>query len=963
MKPYQYYIDDILEAVYSPETADPDFLRDSAAMYAEACAEINDRLRNVARLLHRGLRSEAIQLAEQEPNLLDTFSLLDFSELPTWRQMLVNWGMAEPPELLIEFASELNTAYAEHQPIESLLRRHRLLALARAPLSARIAQLRQLVAKDANKDAWQNDLEIMEAARIKQIDGELQAAIRQGNLAQLTALYEETKNGDWSIPLPSGIVQKVETQYRQAAAVAARKDLERLDQELNQAHMAFDVDRARQVRDQWARILPIAMLASDDPLIIQTQPAFDWLVEADQLDEKQRQFEATVAKLETAMEDSADVDTLRRQFNTAQSFDQEIPEVLRHRVEQRLAAHDLAIGRKRRLVLGSIVGVLLLIAVGLTYWMIEQGRAKAVANAASTMEQLIAKEDYDNATEYYDHLAERLALSPAVLAQKSDLDSRVATEAQRQSDFRASLEKSQASPRDKPDRVALATAKKLAKTPAEQEQIALLEAEIAAASRQQQKLQNDRLLAELETLRTKLQKVENLQGTDQQKLSALKSLQNEILETKQKYLQASGNAIGQLSPLRTRIETLIESASARIRQAEWLEQLTGAVGDPNAYWDVLGRFAGEFPDSNIAGNLQTLNQEHKLLEGLLAWSTFLQNSFRGKKYFTPDKAQEIFTEGVDLQAIHPDLPFSEYLDERKPYLESIVARQSAGVSQLDQVVRLCRDPLIANLYMVKRKSNGETFYSRSEPVLRDNGANLEVDFIASFSLSTKKRKIPINDVAYQGRAPQSVLAEEVQEILKQVPERGWEESFSRVLTATADPSRQLDPILRMILLQRILEAATTGSSPLAEGFANYRKTLEDANVDLSVPWMAPDDDLATAERNRAHVLLSSMPPIDTAIRETAKRFKELVSDPHADFSWVGWLVQGADGRWTCQTKNGFPADGTLMIIHAQPGSKQAAIADIGNVENGQVVGGMILAPSQKVYGRPVFLRANGSTGN
>ena len=124
METYQYYIDDIQSAVYSPETADPDFLRDSAAQYAEACAEVNDRLREVTRLLHRGLRSEALQLAEEEPNLLDMVASLDFPELPTWTEMLKGWGMAPPPPLLIELAADINQAYADQQPLEYSLSLH-----------------------------------------------------------------------------------------------------------------------------------------------------------------------------------------------------------------------------------------------------------------------------------------------------------------------------------------------------------------------------------------------------------------------------------------------------------------------------------------------------------------------------------------------------------------------------------------------------------------------------------------------------------------------------------------------------------------------------------------------------------------------------------------------------------------------------------------------------------------------
>ena len=66
-----WYIDELQNALLSTDTVDPDFISDAAAEYAEACAAANNRLREVAPLLRRGLRSEVIQLTEIEPNLLD----------------------------------------------------------------------------------------------------------------------------------------------------------------------------------------------------------------------------------------------------------------------------------------------------------------------------------------------------------------------------------------------------------------------------------------------------------------------------------------------------------------------------------------------------------------------------------------------------------------------------------------------------------------------------------------------------------------------------------------------------------------------------------------------------------------------------------------------------------------------------------------------------------------------------
>lgn len=963
MKPYQHYIDDILGAVYSPETADPDFLRDSAAMYAEACAEVNDRLRNVARLINRGLRSEAIQLAEQEPNLLDTFGLLDFPELPAWREMLVKWGMAEPPNLLVELASDLNRAYAEHQPIEMLLRRHRLLALARAPLAARIKQLRKLVSADPGNDAWQADLEELESTRIKQIDGELKAAVRQGSLPQLTALYTETKNGDWSTPLPDGLAQKVERNYKQAAAVAARAELEKLDQQLNEAHMAFDVAEGKRIREEWVKVLPVAMLAPNDPLLVNAQPALTWLTEADRADEKERQFTAAATQLERAVEDGADVNALRRLYNTAASFDYPVPDVLKHRVEQRLAAHDLAVGRKRRLLIGSMAMMLVCILAAVSYWMVARSRARAIVEAATALQQMVDNDDLANAERYYSKLPEYISVAPSIIQQKFELDSRLNAEKQRQVDFVASLKLLESSPRESPDRQALAEAKRLAKLPNEVQALAAVEGEIAEAIRQERTRQTEALSQVLDRLRDRLQQAEATKSPDDSRLSLLAELRDDFMAAKSEHPQANANVISQLTPLITRIDALMVAANDRLRQVESVDRLTDSIGNAAAYWRNAEEFAAEFPNSSIATTIDNLKQEKTLIEGILAWDEFLTTYFNGQRNVTAADAQAILKTGSALQATHPNIPLEQLLVDRKQYLESAAERRADGAADLGVISRLLRDPLIANLFMVSRNSDGKSFFARSEPMNDATGRSLDIVYITGFALETKNRKISLDDIAYRDRAPQSVLASEIQALLATIPERGWEEAFCKIIKMTADPQRPLDPILRMILLQRLLETATAGSTPLAEGFKAYQDTITQANVDLSVPWMAPDDNLAASERKRADVLLTNLPPVDDAIQKTARAYKSLVTPHDGGYQWVGWLEQGPDGMWTCRTKSRLPSDGTLHIVYLEPGKTTATVTEIGKVRSGNITQALILTPTQKVAGRPVLYKPSGRTND
>ncbi len=131
---YQRIVDDVRSALATagPETVD--FMRLAAADYMVACDEVNDRLRKCGELLRKGLRSEAIYLADLEPNLLDAVAALDFPEYDQWKQVASRLGILVPPPLQLDVAADLNEAYALEQPLATLLERHRLLALARAPL-------------------------------------------------------------------------------------------------------------------------------------------------------------------------------------------------------------------------------------------------------------------------------------------------------------------------------------------------------------------------------------------------------------------------------------------------------------------------------------------------------------------------------------------------------------------------------------------------------------------------------------------------------------------------------------------------------------------------------------------------------------------------------------------------------------------------------------------------------------
>jgi len=143
MEHEQQLIDRIQAIIADDVDADPREVRTLNQELVTAVKDANRRLRECDALLRKGLRTEAIQKCDTEPNLLDVVAVLDFPEWNEWVARARRADLDAPSNLLLDIATELNAAYAVEQPMAQLLKRHRVLALAQAPLSERIETMRR----------------------------------------------------------------------------------------------------------------------------------------------------------------------------------------------------------------------------------------------------------------------------------------------------------------------------------------------------------------------------------------------------------------------------------------------------------------------------------------------------------------------------------------------------------------------------------------------------------------------------------------------------------------------------------------------------------------------------------------------------------------------------------------------------------------------------------------------------
>src|SRR3954466_97661 len=115
MADYQRVVELLRDIRSGPLQTVTDEIQQAAAEYARLCVEANERLRRCSTYLQQGLRTEAIHVAEESPNLLDLVASLDLPEPQMWAEFCANNGLAVPPPLQIDRAGQLNDAYAADQ--------------------------------------------------------------------------------------------------------------------------------------------------------------------------------------------------------------------------------------------------------------------------------------------------------------------------------------------------------------------------------------------------------------------------------------------------------------------------------------------------------------------------------------------------------------------------------------------------------------------------------------------------------------------------------------------------------------------------------------------------------------------------------------------------------------------------------------------------------------------------------
>jgi hypothetical protein len=952
---FRRIVDDIERQLNGHPSSNAEVLKSLATEYRLACDAANSRLQACVNLLKQGLTDEAIRQCCVEPSVFTVTHTLNFAKRRQWIDVLKRHSIEPPPKLMTEANRELLEVHQEYR-LAPLLSKHRLLALAHAPLSLRIPVLRELVKHTRNNAFWKKDLAEYEQARLTEIAAEAKWAHQHVDRDALTALRNELQHEDWQVPPSRDVVHRVDNYYREVQAKTARWELEELEKELNAAWAEFDASAARVIREKWNERATIVGLKGDDELAQQAAAALEWLAEEDRRIQATQEAQAAIAALERALDENEPRAELERLFQRIQRADGEIPETLKQQYVERIAllvrAERARIRRRFALITIVVLAVGGLSTWGFTFY----SQQRAVNDRAEQFRSLIEAEQLDAAQLFY---AELKVAAPDIASHQSlqqlhvTLLKRQAEETDRRDTLRQLLDAAKANP-NQIDRSSLAKARDLAKTEAELTEVESIEALDAAARQASQQQRDDTFVQKVNDLRNRVSALEQDRTLEAAaKTQAIRQLDLELQQVDSSSVNV--DLLPQLEQVRGRLDAVRQTHDNYVRMLNSKQELVTAVGSHTRYVAALRLFAQSFPQTKTAADFQTALQEQDLWKGMDAWSALAaawRNIDLGNLNSVAAAAQ--VQQIKDNLAAYPGLPQAEAFKTRLPYLEAIARRSDAVQGPLTRSLELdFKDPLVVGLWVVEDDAGKQYYISNSINLGQQTVVSVNLSYLVAFDQTRKQRSLLKSAIKFHDRAPQSVAAASVLDRLSKMESpRDWERTFYFMLFDITSQQR-MDPVLKVTLLQKTIRVACEGSHAMRLGFGKYHDLLQAPDFALNANWMDPDDEDAKRAKTLANLLLQRLPDLLESATRTAEYVQQARAPAGTAYRWFGWLGLDSNGTWHCNHNSGLSASGRLYVVQGV-GEGFISLNLIGSISGGQIQ----LNPQSStvlVEGRPVFL--------
>jgi len=944
-------------------------VRELAERYAAQCAEVDDRLRQCRTYLNRGLRSEAVNLAETPPSVLELAAILDFLGVEAWREFCADNDLPVAPLIAAEVVSRLNEAYMQEDLLGSLLSEYRKLAR-RGTLKQKIPLLRRLARLDPDNSNWRQDLVRFERARQEELAQEIDAAVKGEDEGLLTALREEVESAEWAVKPHASLADRLRrrlTESRTAAAQARGKEVAR---EAWEAYSALDVVRVSDALREWDALLEGGHFLPPPEAAGRVSEARGWFEDEQYRRAQDREFKRAVNALVGALDENVGAAELERRVYAVNKFNREIPRPLRKRVERALEDAQLALRRESRIKLVAIVAFLIAVAVPVFLFVRFAIRAGEREDWAKRIDDARVAQDYGTAEKLLDELRQR---RPGFYAEAAfqERAAAVRREADQFKQERANFAKimrqldeirNAGFPSSRPWAELEQMAATYAHTDAEKVQLAEWRIARQAYEDELRKASDAQFSAAVADI---IAQLDRLAGLDAEREHAeygkLLDETRASLKAARRIPMVSEHLIKQVDGLGQRIAsctTALAQASQRLaRQAELREQLKGSLPDLVATERLLREFTEKFPQQPGADRLQRLHRDCRIgidLERGAQWpgTTDEAVAARAKQFLSlPEARGSVWQEPLAWFARWPEAA-ARGKEAAKALRE---LKNNWRLHDVYSFVRKdrrtgarCRYYYLGKVEQLRMGVIGDQpFYSFGvNIILPDDKHELRKFSSATADLSFAEK--PEENLAPHCKVVRSVIAG-----LDELDFLDWE-AFLLRKAEELRTDEEADPVVRVLLLQILLRQAKHLSSEHKAALDEVLDRLGKVNTNLY--WMDPEPDDETAlAKGKLAALLAGLPEVGVLAERTTiqgRLYRECVA---RKVRCIGEVPEGG-GLPELQSADAKPAE--VWIVTADEFANPAVYVIAERNKNGILQ--MLPQMAQRLYpGQPLFAPADG----
>ena len=365
----------------------PESLRILARTYCDLVGPLSSQLSRCAQWATKGLFVEACSVCDDYPDLLGIAKEFTFDGL--LRVVGNTSASAEVAKLLQPFAptgviipviadsdiAAVERAYGELDRTAEMVAEVQSLALARASVALRVTALRKLFRDNPAASIWQNEIRRIEGGAFDLVQAQMTTAHQQGDFAAAQEVMHELNRKDWGIPVPVGVKNSCAKMWSDLLGREAERRYGEIGRSIRDASSAANAQRLEELETAW---IQVQNETGCDPSLdsdAAVESAFQWLAADRERRRREAEFHDAVTAVEAAIENGEDDQEIARCFSLASSFEREVPERVRMRIENMQEAGRLRHRRRTKLFAAAIASVVILIGV-FAAWAVHRGHVR-----------------------------------------------------------------------------------------------------------------------------------------------------------------------------------------------------------------------------------------------------------------------------------------------------------------------------------------------------------------------------------------------------------------------------------------------------------------------------------------------------------------------------------------------------------------------------------------------------------